>query len=80
MKQLIYFYGTFCNPCKSFRPTIDALSREYPVRFVDVDQEPQLVAEHGIRSVPTIVVVENGQSIEKKSGVLTEGQLRSMLS
>jgi putative thioredoxin len=50
------------------------------VRFVDVDQEPQLVAEHGIRSVPTVVVIQNGQSIEKKSGVLTEGQLRGMLS
>ena len=80
MKQLIYFYGTFCNPCKSFRPTIDTISQEYPVRYVDVDQEPQLVSEHGIRSVPTIVVVENGRPVGKQSGVLTEGQLRGMLN
>ena len=80
MKQLIYFYGTFCNPCKSFRPTIDSVSQSYPVKFVDVDQEPQLVAEYGVRAVPTVVVVENGRAINKKSGVLTEGQLVSMLA
>jgi thioredoxin-like negative regulator of GroEL len=80
MKQLIYFYGTFCNPCKSFRPTIDSISQYHPVRYVDVDQDPQSVAEYGIRSVPTVVVLENGRAIDKKSGVLTEGQLRSMLS
>jgi thioredoxin-like negative regulator of GroEL len=50
------------------------------VKFVDVDQEPQLVAEYGIRAVPTVVVVENGRAIDKKSGVLTEGQLVSMLA
>jgi thioredoxin 1 len=80
MKQLIYFYGTFCNPCKSFRPTIDAISQYHPVKFIDVDQDPQTVAEYGIRSVPTVVVLENGRAIDKKSGVLTEGQLRSILS
>jgi len=80
MKQLIYFYGTFCSPCKLFRPTIDRVSQSYPVKFVDVDQEPQLVAEYGVRAVPTVVVVENGRAIEKKSGVLTEGQLVSMLA
>jgi thioredoxin-like negative regulator of GroEL len=80
MKQIIYFYGTFCNPCKSFRPTIESISREIPVRFVDVDTEPQLVAEYGIRNVPTIVIVQNGQAINKASGVLTESQVRNLFN
>jgi len=80
MKQIIYFYGTFCNPCKSFRPTIESISREIPVRFVDVDSEPQLVAEYGIRNVPTIVIVQNGQTINKASGVLTESQVRNLFN
>jgi thioredoxin-like negative regulator of GroEL len=80
MKQIIYFYGTFCNPCKSFRPTIESISREIPVRFVDVDAEPQLVAEYGIRNVPTIVIVQNGQAINKASGVLTESQVRNLFN
>ena len=80
MKQIIYFYGTFCNPCKSFRPTIESISRELPVRFVDVDTEPQLVAEYGIRNVPTIVIVQDGQAINKASGVLTESQVRNLFN
>ena len=80
MKQIIYFYGTFCNPCKSFRPTIESISRELPVRFVDVDAEPQLVAEYGIRNVPTIVIVQDGQAINKASGVLTESQVRNLFN
>lgn len=80
MKQIIYFYGTFCNPCKSFRPTIESISREIPVRFVDVDAEPQLVAEYGIRNVPTVVIVQNGQAINKASGVLTESQVRNLFN
>jgi thioredoxin-like negative regulator of GroEL len=80
MKQIIYFYGTFCNPCKSFRPTIESISREIPVRFVDVDTEPQLVAEYGIRNVPTIVIVQNGQTVNKASGVLTESQIRNLFN
>jgi thioredoxin-like negative regulator of GroEL len=80
MKQIIYFYGTFCNPCKSFRPTIESISREIPVRFVDVDAEPQLVAEYGIRNVPTIVIVQNGQTVNKASGVLTESQIRNLFN
>jgi thioredoxin-like negative regulator of GroEL len=80
MKQIIYFYGTFCNPCKSFSPTMISISREIPVRFVDVDTEPQLVAEYGIRNVPTIVIVQNGQAINKASGVLTESQIRNLFN
>jgi len=80
MKQIIYFYGTFCNPCKSFRPTIESISREIPVRLVDVDAEPQLVAEYGIRNVPTIVIVQDGQAINKASGVLTESQVRNLFN
>ena len=78
MKQLIYFYGTFCNPCKSFKPVMERLSQELPVRFVDVDAEPQLVAEYGIRNVPTIVATQDGREISKRSGVLTESQVREL--
>ena len=78
MKQLIYFYGTFCNPCKSFKPVMERLSQELPIRFVDVDTEPQLVAEYGIRNVPSVVVTQDGREISKRSGVLTESQVREL--
>jgi thioredoxin-like negative regulator of GroEL len=57
---------------------MERLSQELPIRFVDVDTEPQLVAEYGVRNVPTIVVTQDGREINKRSGVLTESQVRDL--
>ena len=57
---------------------MEQVSRELPVEFVDVDANPQLTAEYGVRSVPTIVVVNNGRASSKQSGVLTESQIKSL--
>jgi len=57
---------------------MESLSNEMTVQFIDVDANPQLVAEYGIRNVPTIVVVNNGQVSSKQAGVLTESQVRNL--
>ena len=78
MKQIIFFSASWCGPCKSFKPVMERLSQELPIRFVDVDAEPQLVAEYGVRNVPTVVVTQDGREISKRSGVLTESQVREL--
>jgi putative thioredoxin len=78
MKQIIFFSASWCHPCKSFKPVMERLSQELPIRFVDVDTEPQLVAEYGIRNVPSVVVTQDGREISKRSGVLTESQVREL--
>jgi thioredoxin-like negative regulator of GroEL len=57
---------------------MESLSNEMSIQFVDVDASPQLVAEYGVRNVPTIVVVNNGQVLSKQAGVLTESQVRNL--
>ena len=76
--KLLKFHATWCGPCKNFKPIMEQVSRELPVQFVDVDASPQLVAEYGVRSVPTIVLVNNGQVASKQAGVLTESQIKSL--
>ena len=78
MKQIIFFSASWCGPCKSFKPVMERLSQELPIRFVDVDAEPQIVAEYGIRNVPSVVVTQDGREISKRSGVLTESQVREL--
>jgi thioredoxin-like negative regulator of GroEL len=78
MKKILYFSAAWCQPCKNFKPIMEQVSRELPVQFVDVDASPQLVAEYGVRSVPTIVLVNNGQVASKQAGVLTESQIKSL--
>ena len=80
MKKILAFTATWCQPCKNFKPILEQVSREIPVEFIDVDANPQLVAEYGIRKVPTIVVVNNGRATGKQAGVLTESQIKSLWS
>jgi thioredoxin-like negative regulator of GroEL len=80
MKKILAFTATWCGPCRNFKPILEQVSREIPVEFIDIDANPQLVAEYGIRSVPTIVVLNNGQVASKQAGVLTESQIKSLWS
>ena len=78
MKKILFFSASWCGPCKNFKPVMEQVSREIPVEFIDVDASPQLVAEYGVRNVPTLVVVNNGQVSSKQAGVLTESQVRNL--
>lgn len=80
MKKILYFSASWCGPCKNFRPIMEQVSRELPVQFVDVDASPQLVAEYGIKSVPTVLIINNGQVSSRQAGVLTESQIKSLWS
>ena len=57
---------------------MERVSRELPVEFIDIDTNPQLVAEYGIKSVPTVIVTNNGRAAVKQAGVLTESQIKSL--
>ena len=78
MKKILYFSATWCGPCKNFKPIMEQVSRELPVQFVDVDTNPQLVTEYGVRNVPTLIVVKDGQVASKQAGVLTESQVKNL--
>ena len=66
----MYFTApSWCQPCKQLAPIMDQVAREVPVRKVDVDNEPNIAQQYGVRSVPTIVLVENGNEKERLVGV-----------
>jgi thioredoxin 1 len=78
MKKILFFSASWCGPCKSFKPIMEQVSRELPVQFIDVDASPQLVAEYGVRSVPTVIIINNGQVSSRQAGVLTESQIKNL--
>lgn len=69
MKQLLYFTASWCGPCRQLGPIMNEVANEVPVRKVDVDNEPDVAQQYGVRSVPTIVLVENGNEKERLVGV-----------
>jgi putative thioredoxin len=81
---LVDFWATWCEPCKTLGPMLEKLAAEYNGAFrlgkVDVDSQQELAGMFGIKSIPTVVLVKDGQVLDGFTGALPEGQLREFLS
>lgn len=60
MKQILYFTASWCGPCRTLSPTMESLKGQINYSKLDVDVEQDLAVKYKIRSVPTLVLVENG--------------------
>ncbi|WP_426702469.1 thioredoxin [Rhodanobacter sp. Col0626] len=81
---LVDFWANWCEPCKTLGPMLEKLAAEYNGAFrlgkVDVDTQQELAGMFGVRSIPTVVLVKDGQVLDGFTGALPEGQLREFLS
>ncbi len=80
---LVDFWATWCGPCRMLAPTIEELSREYEGRAkickLNVDEEPQLAAQFGIVSIPTVKVFRNGAVSGSLVGLRPKADLEALL-
>lgn len=80
---LVDFWAAWCEPCKSLGPILEKLAAEFNGAFrlgkVDVDAQQELAGMFGIKSIPTVMLVSQGQVVDGFAGALPEGQLREFL-
>ena len=83
---LVAFYATWCGPCRTMHPILDRLSatlgdRVTILRYdIDDPQNAQLVADHNVRSVPTIVIYRAGRVVWRGSGVVSADHLADTIA
>ena len=79
---LIDFYADWCGPCRMVSPIVDQIAEEHPeylICKVNVDKEPDLAAEFGVFSIPTIVAMRGGAVVAKAVGARPKAELLKLL-
>ena len=81
MKSIKYFTATWCGPCQRFKPIMQEVANEgHAVQFIDIDSQEDLARQYNVRSVPTVVIEQNGSEVNRLIGASTKEVILENLS
>lgn len=82
--SVVDFWAQWCGPCRAIAPIIEELADEYAGRAligkVDVDSNQELAAKYSIRSIPTILIMKDGDVVERHVGAISKGELQKKIN
>jgi thioredoxin 1 len=79
---LVDFWAEWCGPCRSIAPALEQLAEQYDgvaIRKLNVDDNPQVTGDLGIRSIPTLMLFQDGTLMETLVGSQSRGNLEAMI-
>ena len=80
--MVLDFWAEWCGPCRMVSPIMDELAEDYAGRVnigkMNVDENNDIVAQYGIRNIPTVLFFKNGEPVEKKVGALPKNKLKEL--
>jgi len=80
---LIDFWAEWCGPCRAISPIVEELAKEYDgkalIGKVNVDENPEITVKYGIRNIPTVLFIKNGEIVDKQVGAVPKSLLEEKL-
>ena len=81
MKTIKYFTASCCGPCQRFKPIMQEVANEgHSVQFIDIDNQRDVAQQYNVRSVPTVVIEQNGSEVNRLIGATTKQVVLENLS
>jgi len=76
MKKILRFTADWCNPCKQLTENIARAELTIPIETIDIEIDNMLATEHGVRNLPTMILLRDDKEISRMVGVKTPKQIR----
>ena len=80
MKQLFYFTAPWCGPCQALGPVMDRVGQKIGVQKINIDYEMDRARGANVMSVPTVILVENGQEVRRFVGAKSYEQVMQFIN
>jgi len=80
MRKIMYYSAPWCEPCQVLGPIMDRVAGQIPVEKVNIDYEMERARSANVGSVPTVILVENGQEVRRFTGARSYEQVMQFVN
>ena len=80
MKRILRFTASWCGPCKMLSENLKLVQTDMPIEVYDIDENPTLAMDYGIRSVPTLIMMEENVEVKRKVGLMSKSEIQNWLN
>ena len=79
MRKVLRFSASWCQPCKAMAKLLDDIDTNLPIEVIDIDEQSELAVDYGIRSVPTLVMIEENVEVKRMVGLVAKDKLKNWI-